>query len=310
MIMLRTTYLMLLASWFAANPVFAQETQPIRIIRDGTETPIREYPAASALDPMTKGKAVYFDTVGPGNLVLKQLDDVMEKGAFIGVSTSPVPAALRDQLQLRPGIGLVVDHVTPDGPADKAGVKVSDVIEKLDDQLLVNNQQLAVLVRTHKVGEQVKLSVIRAAKPQVVKVTIGEGDVQPLEDLVGGSDRHVKLSRLIKSNEPYAAVGGGGGMKGVAAGDFAPLFRSRDASFTLSWSDKEHQFTITQDAGGRQLLARDKAGKQLFNGPIDTFEQLEKLPPEFREKVKKLDAKWRQGAATQPVATRPRADGI
>jgi hypothetical protein len=295
---------MLFSSWFAANPVFAQATRPDEAAERAKA--IDAHNAAlkaqeQALETLKKEKAVFVDAVGPGKVALKYLGERMEKGPYIGVATSPVPVALRDQLQLRPGIGLVVDHVTLDGPAEKAGLKPSDVVEKLDDQLLVNNQQLAVLVRTHKVGDEVKLSIIRAAKPQVVTVTVGEGDVPPIDEL--RSDQTIKFNRLIKSNAPMTWYGsGGGGSKAFTFGDFNPILRDRDASFALNWSDKEHDFSITQDAGGRRLVAKDKSGKEIYNGPIDTPAQIEKLPAEIREKLKKLDAKWRQGPATQPAS--------
>jgi hypothetical protein len=57
----------------------------------------------------------------------------MEKAAFLGVATSPAPDTLRAQLDLPRGVGLVVDFVEKDSPAEAAGLKVHDVLEKLDD---------------------------------------------------------------------------------------------------------------------------------------------------------------------------------
>ena len=47
-------------------------------------------------------------------------------------------------------------------PAAEAGLLQNDVLEKLDDQLLVNTAQFTVLVRSKKPGDEVTLSVIRA----------------------------------------------------------------------------------------------------------------------------------------------------
>ncbi len=76
-----------------------------------------------------------------------------EKGAFLGISTSPVTPPLRDQLHLTQGMGLMVDYVRKGSPADAAGLQIHDVLQKLDDQVLVNPQQLAVLVRAKKPGD-------------------------------------------------------------------------------------------------------------------------------------------------------------
>ena len=67
-----------------------------------------------------------------------------------------------------------MDEVVPGSPADKAGLKQFDLIQKLDDQLLVDERQLSVLVHSHKPGETVTLAVIREGKPHTLKATLGE----------------------------------------------------------------------------------------------------------------------------------------
>jgi len=91
---------------------------------------------------------------------------------FLGVATAPLGPALRAQLDLPDGVGLLVAQVLPDSPAAKAGIRQYDVLHKLDNQLLVNHDQLAVLVRSHMPGEDVKLHILRKAKPQAVSVTL------------------------------------------------------------------------------------------------------------------------------------------
>jgi hypothetical protein len=117
----------------------------------------------------------------------------------------------------------------------------------------------------------------------------------------------VKFKNLLKPTPVVPGIKARPG--GGAGGDFDPFRgRSRDAAFELNWSDKEHRFNITQDAAGRRLVARDKSGKQIFDGPINTDEEIEQLPAEIREKVKKLQSKWKQLPATAP-GTEPPADG-
>jgi len=103
--------------------------------------------------------------------------------AFLGVNTMPVGEALRAQLDLPEGVGLLIRSVVPAGPAAKAGVKTHDVLYKLDDQLLINPDQLATLVRTHKPGDKVTLTLIRKAKPVTLTVALGSRQVTPSDDL-------------------------------------------------------------------------------------------------------------------------------
>jgi hypothetical protein len=60
-------------------------------------------------------------------------------------------------------------------------------------------------------------------------------------------------------------------------------------AFGLESEDEQHSFSISESDGHRTLRATDnKTGRTIYRGPIDTPEQMEKLPPEIRDKVKKL----------------------
>ena len=284
------TSLMLLAPWLAAAPLFAQATTKSDDPRPSTQE------AKSDLKLNFINRPIFIDSMTGGKIAFRTFERPLEKGPFIGVSASPVPVVLRDQLQLKPGIGLVVDFVAPDIPAEKAGLRRSDVIEKLDDQLLVNPQQFAVLVRTRKPGQEISLTIIRAARPQTLAITVEEGDVPPLEDLLS-ADGAVNVKGMLK---PSLAPGGRGGSAHLP-------FRVDGGALDIGFSDKEHQFHITQGPGGKQLEAKNRDGKLIFKGPISTKEQLEKLPPEIREKLTRLETKLLERPLPPQPPAPPRA---
>lgn len=94
--------------------------------------------------------------------------------AYIGVLTREVPPELRSQFSLPDGFGLMVEEVMPDSPAEKAGLKVHDLLLKFDDQQLVSMEQLMVLVRSKHKGDVVNLTVISGGRESQVPVTLGE----------------------------------------------------------------------------------------------------------------------------------------
>ena len=49
--------------------------------------------------------------------------------------------------------------------AENAGLKLYDILLKLDDQLLINPDQLKTLVQMRNPGERISLSVLRQSKP-------------------------------------------------------------------------------------------------------------------------------------------------
>jgi hypothetical protein len=287
--------LMMFASWFSATSLFAQPASgpapsaPTESVNEAAERVEKKLRMLESRVPLA---------IQNGML---ELGMATEKGPFLGVTASRVPAVLRDQLKLRPGIGLVVDFVMPDSPAAAAGLKKSDVIEKLGDQLLVNPQQLAVLVRTHKVGDEVQLSILRETRPMTITAKLAEGDLPPIEELGAGTPARIQdvLTKVRKATggAPFITadgitVGGGGGGGWRLIGDGA---------FGLVWSDKEHTFNITQSQGGeRTLNAKDKANRTIYDGPINTDEDVEKLPKEIREKVMKLKKSRLDAPTTVP----------
>lgn len=97
-----------------------------------------------------------------------------EKALWLGVTTDEPDAVVRAQLGLNKGFGLLVNDVVPNSPAAAAGVKQYDILQKIDDQLIVNREQLTTLIRSHKVGDEVKLGVIHAAKPQTISIKLAE----------------------------------------------------------------------------------------------------------------------------------------
>src|SRR6185369_10584319 len=99
-----------------------------------------------------------------------------------GVAAGPVPAVLREQLKLQRGFGLVVEYVDKDSPAAAAGVHVHDILQKVDDQWIINSQQLLVLVRSKKPGDSVALTVISVGQPIVLTAKLTEKELPVLDD--------------------------------------------------------------------------------------------------------------------------------
>ena len=99
-----------------------------------------------------------------------------EKVAFLGVETMPVDRTVAAQLGLPRDTGLVVRRVAEGSPAASL-LQEHDILTKLDDQILIDMHQLSVLVRSHKAGDEVKLTYVRAGKEATTKAKLGEREV-------------------------------------------------------------------------------------------------------------------------------------
>jgi hypothetical protein len=224
-----------------------------------------------------------------------QFGGQLTKAPYLGVSTSAVPGALRQHLGLAEGIGLVVDFVEPDSPAQKAGLKQYDILTKLDDQILVNAQQLAVVVRTHKGGEEVRLTLLRGGKEQTLKAKLVEKEVKPIGDLFDGwggtgpleADERALQHSVVERMRERRNRQEDGRQPPVDA-------QQRSGGRTMSvWRDNDMTVTITRRDGdkGRHVVAVGNDGKKLFEGNIDDDKERSAMPPAVADKVRQMESK-------------------
>ncbi|MFH8344987.1 trypsin-like peptidase domain-containing protein [Streptomyces sp. NPDC018045] len=64
--------------------------------------------------------------------------------------------------------------VTPNGPADKAGLKPGDTITKLDNTIIDSGPTLISTIYQHKPGDKVTLTYKRGGKERTAQVTLGQ----------------------------------------------------------------------------------------------------------------------------------------
>ena len=84
------------------------------------------------LSLITKNVLTYF--LLSSSCVFSKTSQKIEKVTFLGVSSSTLPEIMSEQLNLPKGIYLSIDQVSPDSPADRAGVKLYDIFLQMDDQ--------------------------------------------------------------------------------------------------------------------------------------------------------------------------------
>ncbi len=70
--------------------------------------------------------------------------------------------------------GELVRQVVPGSAADKAGIEVGDIISDFDGQKLTDENTLTNIIRSKKVGDQVRLKVYRENKSLDLTITLGE----------------------------------------------------------------------------------------------------------------------------------------
>jgi hypothetical protein len=95
--------------------------------------------------------------------------------AWLGLKVAKPDASITAHLpSLPPGIGFVIRSVDAGGPADTAGLREFDILWKIGDQMLVNEGQMAALLRLAKPGDEISLGAFRGGKPLNVTAKLVE----------------------------------------------------------------------------------------------------------------------------------------
>lgn len=81
--------------------------------------------------------------------------------------------------------GAVIQEVVKDTPAANAGIKVGDVITKVDDTRVDATHRLSDLLAGYKPGDQVTLTIWRAGETRTVKVKLGANPDNPKRAYLG-----------------------------------------------------------------------------------------------------------------------------
>jgi putative serine protease PepD len=92
---------------------------------------------------------------------------------YLGVCFMTVEDALARDPSLK-GYGVVVMGVAPDTPAQRAGLRNGDVIEKVDGVDLSNGQTFGGVIQLHNPGDSVRLTALRSGSTVDLGTTLGD----------------------------------------------------------------------------------------------------------------------------------------
>ena len=114
----------------------------------------------------------------PVNLAKELLPQLKGKGkvtrGYLGVLIQKVTPEIAESLGMERGYGALVANVSKDGPAEKAGVKVGDVIVEFDGKEVKDSGDLPIIVARTPVDKKVRMKVLRDKKEVMLNVAVGE----------------------------------------------------------------------------------------------------------------------------------------
>ncbi|HUI05432.1 MAG TPA: DegQ family serine endoprotease [Verrucomicrobiae bacterium] len=114
----------------------------------------------------------------PINMARDVMNDLLTTGrvrrGLLGVIIQGVDQDLAHQFGLPDNKGALVSQVNKDSPAEKAGIRVGDLIVRYNGKQVDDTHHLRNLVAATAPGTRVEVTVVRNGKQRTLTVTIGE----------------------------------------------------------------------------------------------------------------------------------------
>ena len=245
---------------------------------------------------------------------------------FLGVETSQLPDVVSEQLGLTKGLGLVVDYVVPNSPAASAGVQQNDILKMLNDQILVEPSQLRKLLQTFSDGTEVTLTILRKGQEQKLTVKLAKKEMPQRHSFFPGGGNHDwhwdfdetgnlgEQMEQLKEQLKEQLGDQRGMMREAVMKAHEAARRARDdarraareirilstddgalkatkidlgnAQFVCS--DAKGEMKLQNVDGKKFLTVKDAQGKLVFSGPVETKEDVAKLPADIRQRYERL----------------------
>jgi serine protease Do len=123
------------------------------------------------------GFAIQVDSAKP--VIFQAAEHPQAPVAYLGVSSVDASNA-QIQFELNPPVskGAAVLSVVKNGPADRAGIQVGDVVVSFEGQTVDTSAQLGDAIRSHRPGDDVSMTVVhRDGTRSTVTVTLGTNPV-------------------------------------------------------------------------------------------------------------------------------------
>ena len=133
----------------------------------------------------------------PSNVVRNIFEQIRKDGHVhrgqIGIVAQSITKGMAKGLRLPQDWGVIASDVTPDGPADKAGLKIGDIIQTLNGRQMEDAPQLETAIYRLKLSDLVNVTVLRDGKTIdfTIPVIEREDDPQRFADMVNPEDNLV-----------------------------------------------------------------------------------------------------------------------
>jgi hypothetical protein len=211
---------------------------------------------------------------------------------WVGLDVGKLDSAMRAHaIDIPQGVGFLVTSVAEGSPAEKAGVKGYDILWKFNDQMLINEAQFGTLLQMHKIGDSVKLTIVRSGQHETLDLVLAPTPIPAV------------ATELSPVDIPLVPAG----VPGLPRSIVYPKERKAVVS-----RDDGGMAELRYEEGEAMVMIKDSEGEVLYEGPVRKDGKMV-VPSEWRCSVGALmrtmhhaeDGDWKVRRPRPRVVTPP-----
>ncbi len=178
----------------------------------------------------------------PINLAKWVMEQLIEKGevirGWLGVIIQEITPEIAEAINVKEGI--LIAQVMKDSPAEKAGLKVGDIIIELNGKKIDSVRDLQLKIMKTPPGTEVSLTILRKSKKKVIKVKVGRLPERKVKvyDKEQGKDLGINIRNLTPEEKARLGLEGGVRVIAVAPGSLAYYSGLRPGDIIISVNNK------------------------------------------------------------------------
>ncbi|HEY1047937.1 MAG TPA: PDZ domain-containing protein, partial [Bacteroidia bacterium] len=185
----------------------------------------------------------------PVNLVKKVMDDLLKFGkvqrAVLGVAIQEITQEVAEKENLKSLDGVLVQDVTENGSAQRAGIKKGDVISKINGNVVNSVSTLQEEIGKFRPGDKVNVTLMRDGSQKEISVVLkgldGKETTSMADKMEANTYKGITLGTVSKEEKDKLGIKNG--VKVLSVGD-GPFKGKLQTGFIITKIDKQAVYSV------------------------------------------------------------------